>query len=94
MIALEKAEQEFDKGFWGHFSAHLISQYDSVYQNNQGYNLSLLLTVFSFIKGLSDKARLTNKSSSFNLLDSLLKPSHTYNQDFMPVYDLIIKTDD
>ena len=94
MIEFEKAEEEFDKGFWRHFSAHLASQYDSVYQNNQGYNPSLILTLASFIRGLRNKATSTNKSSGFNLLESLLKPSHSYNQDFMPVYDLITKTDD
>jgi len=91
---LEKAEEEFDKGFWGHFSAHLTSQYASVYQNNQGHNQNFILTVCSFIRGLRDKAISTNKSSDFNLLESLLKPSHSYNQDFMSVYDLITKTDD
>ena len=94
MIEFEKAEEEFDKGFWRHFSAHLASQYDSVYQNNQGYNPSLILTLASFIRGLRNKATSTNKSSGFNLLESLLNPSHSYNQDFMPVYDLITKTDD
>ena len=94
MISLEKAEEEFDKGFWGHFSAHLTSQYASAYQNNQDYNRSFILTVCSFIRGLRDKAISINKSSDFNLLESLLKPSHSYNQDFMPIYDLITKTDD
>lgn len=94
MIPLEEAEEEFDKGFWGHFSAHLTSQYNSVYQNNRGYNQSFKLTVRSFVRGLYDKAISTNRGSNFNLVESLLRPSDSCHQDFMPVYNLITKTDD
>lgn len=91
-IAMDVALDEFDSGFWKHFSGGLNSQYGSRYPANcvqkDPLNFRRLLKLC-----LSVIAK-NNNDLNANLLKSLLTSSHYYHQDFMPVFSLITQTDD
>ena len=91
-IAMDVALDQFDSGFWKHFSGGLNSQYGSRYpancvQKNPVNFRTLLKLCLSIIF-------TNNNDINANLLKSVLNPSNYYHQDFMPVFRLITQSDE
>ena len=91
-IAMDVALDEFDSGFWKHFSGGLNSQYGSRYPAN--YVQKDPLNFRRLLKLCLSVIARNNNDLNANLLKSLLTSSHYYHQDFMPVFSLITQTDD